>query len=120
MLIIEIDNIERIEGQVLIGLFKGSKGFPEDRKSMIDSRVVKVEGNQLSIQFSDLEPGDYAFSVVQDYNENYEMDKSLFGLPQEPYAFSNNFTPRFSAPEFEDCNFLIKPGKNQQTIQLIH
>jgi uncharacterized protein (DUF2141 family) len=29
----------------------------------------------------------------------------MFGAPKEPFAFSNNVVPRFSAPKFEECKF---------------
>ena len=45
-----------------------------------------------------LEPGDYAVAIYHDENGNGQLDKRLFGIPKEPYGFSNNYRPRLSAP----------------------
>ena len=119
-LTIKVENILRVEGQVMIGLFKDANGFPEDREHMLAYKIDEVAGNQLILEFANLEPGNYAFSVVQDYNKNYKMDKNLLGMPKEPFGFSNDFEPLFSAPDFNDCKFTLTPGANVQTIQLIH
>jgi uncharacterized protein (DUF2141 family) len=35
------------------------------------------------------------------------MDLNWLGLPSEGYAFSNNATSMFSAPDFEDASFKV-------------
>lgn len=119
-LTIRIENVVKVEGQVLVGLFNNADGFPEDREQMVDYKIAKVTEEVIVVEFSGLAPGNYAFSVVQDYNENYKMDKTFFGLPKEPYAFSNNYVPKISAPDFYDCSFKLSSGSQSKTVQLLH
>jgi uncharacterized protein (DUF2141 family) len=36
----------------------------------------------------------------------------MLGVPTEPFAFSNNIRPKFSAPDFNECKFKVSgPGQ---------
>jgi uncharacterized protein (DUF2141 family) len=39
------------------------------------------------------------------------LDTNLFGVPQEPYGFSNNVRPKFRAPNFEEAKIQVKEQK---------
>ncbi|MDO7886059.1 DUF2141 domain-containing protein [Hymenobacter cheonanensis] len=74
--------------------------------------VVKPEGKtEISVPV-ELTPGEWAVALTQDTNNNDKLDKNFLGIPTEPYAFSNNVRPRFAAPKFEECKFMVSgPGK---------
>ena len=74
--------------------------------------VVKPEGkNEISVPV-ELTPGEWAVALTQDTNNNDKLDKNFLGIPTEPYAFSNNVRPRFAAPKFAECKFVVSgPGK---------
>ena len=57
----------------------------------------------LQLSWSDIPFGEYAIAIYQDLNNNGVLDKNVFGYPSEPFGFSKNFKPRFSAPDFDDC-----------------
>lgn len=60
----------------------------------------------------ELAPGEWAVALTQDTNNNDKLDKNMLGIPNEPYAFSNNVRPHLSAPSFEECKFMVTgPGK---------
>jgi uncharacterized protein (DUF2141 family) len=46
------------------------------------------------------------------------MDKTLIGLPQEPYGFSRDAKPFLSRPGFDAVKITLAPGENSQTIHL--
>jgi uncharacterized protein (DUF2141 family) len=75
-------------------------------------RVVQPGGQsriQLPIELSN---GEWAVVITQDINNNDKLDKNFLGIPTEPYAFSNNVRPTVSAPDFNQCKFLVSgPGK---------
>ncbi len=74
--------------------------------------VVRPEGKTTISVPVDLAPGEWAVALSQDTNDNDKLDKNFLGIPTEPYAFSNNVRPRFAAPNFEECKFVVDgPGK---------
>ena len=44
-------------------------------------------------------------------NDNYELDRNLFGLPKEKYGFSNNALPLLRAATFEESVFALTDDK---------
>jgi uncharacterized protein (DUF2141 family) len=63
--------------------------------------------------------GTYAVAIYQDLNGNGKLDENMFGIPNEPFAFSNNVVPRFSAPKFDDCKFEFSKADQVLSINLL-
>ena len=110
---VEVQNIQAQQGDIYVALFRPGKEFPEGRP--YEGRKVYVTGRTMLITFA-VEPGDYAVAIYHDENSNGKMDKRLFGIPKEPYGFSNNFRPVVSVPKFQDCRFSI--GESGKTISI--
>lgn len=102
---VEVQNISQVKGRLEIGVFKSTNTFPQG--SPVTKQSVAVDGRTLRVTFH-VEPGDYAVALYQDVNSNGQMDKRLFGIPKEPYGFSNNIRPKFSTPKFDECKVLVK------------
>ena len=45
--------------------------------------------------------------LYHDENGDGKMNRNFFGIPKEPFGFSNNVKPKFSMPTFEECKFLL-------------
>ena len=59
-----------------------------------------------------MEKGNYAVSVYHDENNNDILETTrLFGIPIEPYGFSNNPTMTFG-PSFKKSVFKMTSDKN--------
>jgi len=101
---VEIQNVRVLEGTVHIALFRPGKDFPEGKP--LEGRRMEVASKSVQMMFS-VEPGNYAIAVYHDENGNGKMDKRMFGIPKEPYGFSNNFKPVMSVPKFSDCQFTV-------------
>lgn len=112
-LTVEIQNIQHNNGRVFVALFKSGNGFPSGKP--MEGKELTPNGRNAHATFS-LEPGEYAVAVFHDENGNGKLDKRLMGIPKEPYGFSNNFRPKFSAPKFSDC--LIKVGEGEKKISI--
>jgi len=112
---VEIQNVRTLKGDVYIALFNVKNAFPEGKPM----EGKKLEANDKSVQATfSVEPGDYAIAVYHDENGNGKMDKRVFGIPKEPYGFSNNFRPTMSAPKFNDCRFSVNDSGKTVRIQL--
>lgn len=112
-LTVVVKNVELNKGSIVLAVFNNSDNF---LKKPVAQRVIKV-GSRTTELFFNLPEGNYAIAVYHDVNDNRQLDKSWLGIPKEPYGFSNNFRPKFSAPEFDDCMFNIA-GQTMITIIL--
>lgn len=112
-LTVEVQNVRVQKGAVYFALFKSTDEFPSGKAS--EGKKVNATGNQVQTTFS-VEPGSYAIAIFHDENANGQMDKKMFGIPKEPYGFSNNFRPKMSAPKFKDCEFTV--GSAAKTISI--
>ena len=113
---VEIQNIRVLEGNVYIALFRPGKDFPEG--APMEGKKLYAGSKSIQTTFS-VEPGEYAVAVYHDENGNGKMDTRIFGIPKEPYGFSNNFKPLISAPKFSDCRFSVGNAGKVISIKLI-
>src|SRR4051812_35404885 len=74
--------------------------------------------NQVTINISDLPYGEYAMVLFHDKDGNGELNQKIFGIPTEPFGFSNNVRPKMSAPKFEKCKFVYNQDNTCITIRL--
>ena len=112
---VDVQNIRVHTGSVHVGLYKACPDFPNCKP--VELKVLDAKTNNLQTAFS-VEPGDYAVAIYHDENGNGQMDKRVFGIPKEPYGFSNNFRPRLSAPKFSDCKISVGDGGKTISIKL--
>lgn len=107
-LTIEVQNIESLKGEIIIGVFNSETGFLKEEFA-IKNYIIHIDEATETIVINDLPKGDYAISLYHDENSDNSCNLNFLGIPKEGYGFSNNFKPRFSAPDFADCKFsLIK------------
>ena len=105
VLTVTISNIKNAKGSISVGLFNKKKGFPKGqvfRGIHIHAQVGKVTG-----RFSNLPLGKYAIAVYHDKNNNKKLDKNFFGIPKEPYGFSQNARAIFGSPSFAKAAFIV-------------
>ena len=114
-LTVEVQNVRVQKGAVYFALFKPTDDFPSGKPA--EGKKVNATGSQVQTTFS-VEPGSYAIAVFHDENANGQMDKRMFGIPKEPYGFSNNFRPKMSAPKFKDCEFTVGSSAKAISIKL--
>ncbi|QKZ12353.1 DUF2141 domain-containing protein [Spirosoma sp. KUDC1026] len=112
---VEVQDIQSKEGTVFVALFKPGKDFPEG--TPFEGKKSAVGGKSALVTFS-VEPGNYAVAVYHDENNNGKMDKRMFGIPKEPYGFSQNFRPTVAAPKFSDCQFTVGQADKKISIQI--
>lgn len=102
-------------GKVLLSLHGSESSYrsgPATRTAEID-----VAGGQSSVTFDNLPAGDYAMKAFHDVNGNGKMDTNPFGMPTEPYAFSNNAVGNFGPASWERAKFSAGQSVSQ-TIRL--
>nr|WP_262913879.1 DUF2141 domain-containing protein [Aequorivita vitellina] len=105
-LTINITDIENVEGTLEVAIFNTNERFLEEGQAL-KTISVKVKAKSQTVVFTDLPKGNYAVSMYHDENSDGKCNRNFMGIPKEPYGFSNNFRPKFSAPTFQDCQFYL-------------
>lgn len=118
-LTITITNVQSTKGNMRIGIYKANNDFSNEDDTY-KSKVYKVnkEGSIL-IKIKDLPYGEYAIGFHHDENKNAKLDKNFIGIPKEPFCFSNNIKPRFSAPSFDECKFKYSANNANMSVELL-
>jgi uncharacterized protein (DUF2141 family) len=105
-----VENIEQLEGNIKLVLSKDSAQFLSDQPRMEFVREQKADAYQMIFVYTNLQDGEYALAVYQDINENNKLDTKKFGIPAEPFAFSNQALRKFGPPYFSQASFEVKGG----------
>ena len=115
-LTIEVPNIKEAKGDLLVAVYKGANGFPDQPDKAAGIQKLKPLVGKNVIQFN-LEPGNYAVAVVHDVNGNGEVDLNGFGIPKEPIGFSND-PVLLGKPTYEDTNFEVVAPATTKAIKM--
>ncbi|MCB0642217.1 MAG: DUF2141 domain-containing protein, partial [Phaeodactylibacter sp.] len=110
-LILEIQNVEVAEGTLRIGVFDKPGAFPNDDAVLAGYYFKVTQTGTIQISLRDLPFGDYAIAFHHDVNDDGKLDKNFFGVPTEPYTFSNNPSAKWRQPRFEEARFSFKEDK---------
>lgn len=101
-----ITGVDDVKGSMYIAVFDNKESFPDFGKQLVE-KVLPVDSKTLSCTFKDLPNSDYAVAIFHDKNNNGKLDKNAFGIPLEPYGFSQNARARFSAPPYNDAKIVL-------------
>ena len=105
---VQVSNIPSKGGELYIGWYSNDNGFREVSKAKYKQKVKVTNQKTITIPFDNIVPGTYAISMFLDENGNGVLDKNFFGVPAEPYGFSNNVYPAMRAATFEEASFIIQ------------
>ena len=114
-LIIELNNLAP-QGAVMLQLFNSEPGYANG--DAVHVGRVAVIGDTATIRFDGLTPGQYAFRLFHDLNGDGRMNTNPFGIPTEPFAFSNNARGSFGPARWADAAFTLNAGANTQAISV--
>ena len=117
---VRLTNFRSADGQVLVALFRGGEGFPMKPGNAYRTAVAKIAGSGASLEFADLPPGEYAFSVIHDENGNNELDTNFLGIPKEGIGTSNNAKGRMGPPKYRDAKFSVAAEPVSQRVKMVY
>ena len=105
----KVSNFKTIKGVLRVCITDKKDDF---LKSCIFSKTVVVKDATVSLKIENMEKGNYAVSVYHDENNNDILETTrLFGIPIEPYGFSNNPSMTFG-PSFKKSVFKMTSDQN--------
>jgi len=89
-----------------------------DKAPATAQAVLPVSNSSASHVFTGLAPGRYAIKAFHDVNGDGKMNANPFGIPTEPFAFSNNAVGNMGPARWADASFDLKAGDNTHTITI--
>ena len=102
-------------GAVMVVLYDSEAGYAGGPP--VGHRRLDVAAGERTATFEGLAAGDYAAKAFHDIDGDGEMDANPFGMPTEPYAFSNNAVGNMGPASWDRARFTVS-GPTAQTIRL--
>lgn len=102
------------QGAVMIQLFASEAGYTGGQAA--DARRVVVDAATEEARFEGLAPGQYAIRLFHDVNGDGQFNTNPFGIPLEPFAFSNNASGSFGPASWSQAVFALSAGENTHAI----
>ncbi len=103
-------------GLIRLAICRGQVAYESLQGCM--ERSIPAKEDPVRVLVENIPPGTYAIKAFHDVNESGAMDTGLFGLPKEPYGFSNNVMGAFGPPDFSKASFEVGPGKNVHRMRM--
>ncbi|MEM7458757.1 MAG: DUF2141 domain-containing protein [Pseudomonadota bacterium] len=114
-LTVNVEGISQVNGSIMMGLFDEAT---YNGDGAVNGANLTVEGNSVTAVFEGLEPGEYAVRLYHDVNDDGEMNTNPFGMPTEPYAFSNDAKGRFGPATWDAAKFTVEADGTIHTITM--
>ena len=107
------------KGEVAVTLYGSQPDrFLASGGSIARQRVPLNGATQLEACFAISGSGTYAVSIYHDENADHHFNRSLLGLPEEGYGFSNDAPTPLRAPTLREAGFHAGPGLTEVTVSL--
>ena len=107
--------IETQEGNVMGVIFDSEDAF-NGKGAPVRQIMIAADKAEIAAQFAGLKPGRYAIKTFHDIDGDGKMGTNPFGMPIEPFAFSNNAVGNMGPAKWADAAFEIKLGENSHSI----
>ena len=101
-------------GKVMVALFNSEASYQSGQP--VAAQAVDASGAVVAV-FGDLPAGDYAVKAFHDVNGDGQMNTNPFGIPSEPYAFSNNAPANMGPASWSRARFTVS-ADTAQTISI--
>jgi uncharacterized protein (DUF2141 family) len=116
-LIVNFTGIETQEGAVMGAVFNSEDAY-NGKGAPVRMIMVKADKAEVSTQLVGLAPGKYAIKLMHDIDGDMKLSFNPFGMPTEPFAFSNNAVGNMGEAKWADAAFEVKAGANSHSITI--
>jgi len=99
-LTVVLDGLASDAGSAAVALYDTSAAYEALREPVRKARLPIVD-QRCTWTVEALPPGDYAVTAYHDLDGDGELDKGAFGIPSEPYGFSNGARGKLGPPAWK-------------------
>lgn len=102
-------------GKVMLALYDSEAAY--EGGAPVRGMALDIAAGQTQTVIEGLKTGSYGIKAFHDVNGNGQMDTNPFGMPVEPYAFSNNAVGNMGPAKWDRAHFEVS-GQTVQTLNL--
>jgi uncharacterized protein (DUF2141 family) len=105
---VELTGLQDASGNAYIAVYNSEDAWLGD-DTVLQQKIViaaALDGEVVRTELA-LPPGEYAFSIFYDSNNNGKLDTNFLGIPKEPLALSNNARAKYGPPKYADAVFRV-------------
>ena len=113
---ITLTGIKDVKGVVQAGLYNSEAGYKKG--GSVRGAKVDVKADTVTINYTNLPDGEYAVQLFHDVDGNGKMNANLFGMPTEPFAFSNNAVGNMGPAKWKDAKFTVSGSNTAHAMKL--
>ena len=106
----------KVGGVVKIGVYASEAAYNSGKAT--SGAEVAVTDTVMTVEIPGLATGEYGLKLYHDRNDNDKMDTNPFGMPTEPFAFSNNAKGNFGPASWDKARFEVTAEGAVQAIEL--
>ncbi len=110
-------NMRAATGAIMYALFDSEESYAKDGKP-VRAGMIKVANGAAVEAITGLAPGNYAIKAFHDIDGDGKMGANPFGMPTEPFAFSNNAKGNMGPAGWAEAKFAVAAGPNVQSIEI--
>lgn len=114
-LTVTLEDIKTTQGTISLGVFDEA-GYESGEP--VNGANITVDKATETVTIEGLEPGFYGIKLYHDVDGNGEMNANPFGMPTEPFAFSNNAKGRFGPAKWDAAKFEVTADGAVQVISI--
>ncbi len=115
---ITVTDLRNTDGVIRACMTTVESVFPRCVRDPNSHRTVVRAGNNVTIRFTNVEPGDYAIALLHDENEDGKANRVLGMAPREGYGFSRDAPVRMAPPDWDDAVFSVGSASQSVTIKM--
>lgn len=115
-LTVTFTGIAEQEGAVMGAVFDSEAAY--NGGAPVRTIMVPANKAEVATQLVGLTPGSYAIKVFHDIDGDHKMGTNPYGMPTEPFAFSNNAQGQMGPAKWADAKFDVTVGMNVHSITI--
>jgi uncharacterized protein (DUF2141 family) len=113
-LTVTVTNIAEHKGALMIAVYDKA-GYDSDKQ--VAAGMVPVTADTATTSF-ELPAGQYGIKMFHDVDGDGKMGTNPFGMPTEPFAFSNSAPAQFGPAKWDAAAFTVEAPATTHTIKL--
>lgn len=114
-LTVNFNGVEEKQGAIM-GVLVDSEAAYDGKAAPARPIMVSVDKAEVAATIEGLAPGTYAIKLFHDVDGDGKMGTNPYGMPIEPFAFSNNAVGNMGPAKWADAKFDVKAGANVHSI----
>ena len=108
-----VTNIKDHKGALMVAVFDAA-GYDADKQ--VTATMILVTGDTATSTV-ELPAGTYGIKLFHDVDGDGKMGMNAFGMPTEPYAFSNSAPAQFGPAKWDAAKFDVAAPSTAHTIK---